>query len=329
MFDNVLEIFLITYNRSKNLDDTLRRIKESPFVRCRFTILDNCSTDDTSLVTERYRDYFSDYRVVRHPINIGGDANYLRAVELSTSKYTWILCDDDYYDFTAAEEVIEILHKEAFDLVVVGPLHPTSMARRCIGSIMDLVNTGFLPHFTLSFFPACIFRTELFDYDCIVKGFRLSAERYPNFAFINKMLQKNVKVYLPSAEIVIRNDVNISVLSPLSWYHGWLNCCLTIQDRRLRYATIEQATNRRGFLKSLGFWIILERHVDPDQFYRKIFNIFFTMSYGQRLRFLLLLPVIVITLPLSLMVLVRQYIYRLLGVPESEVPPVVVVDRDA
>lgn len=329
MLENVLEIFLITYNRSQSLANTLDQLKESPFANCRFTILDNCSIDDTPLVVKRYEKYFSDYRVIRHPINIGGDANYLRAVELSTSRYTWIICDDDTYDFMSADEVIGVVQRGEADLIVVGPVHPAETKRGLGGSINELVRAGFLPHFTLSFFPACIFRTELFDYDCIVKGFRFSAERYPNFGFINKMLQKNVNVYLAETEIVIRNDVNVSVLSPLSWYNSWLNCCLTIPDCSLRYSTIEQATAKRGFLKSLGFWLILERHLDSEQFCRKIFNIFSILNYSQRMRFLLLLPVMIFPLPLSLMIMVRKYIYHFMGVPESEIPPVEVVDRDA
>jgi len=329
MPENMLDIFLITYNRSAYLETTLQQLKDSPFSRFRLTILDNSSTDDTPQVAERFRNCFPDYRVIRHSINIGGDANYLRAVELSGSIYTWIICDDDTYDWSAACEVIEVVERKEHDLIVVGPLQPPFMSRGRSGTMSELVGAGFLPHFALSFFPACIFRTALFDYDCIVKGFRLSAERYPNFAFINKMLQKNAIVYLPSSEVVVRNDVNESVLSPLSWYNGWLNCCLTIPERRLRFATIEQATSKRGFFKCLGFWIILERHINKEQFWREIFNIFFVMNGYQRMRFLLLTPVIIIPLPLRLMIAFRSLIYRILGVPDCKVPPVRVVDRDA
>lgn len=328
MLQNILEIFLITYNRAESLDSTLRKLKDSPFTSCRFTVLDNCSTDNTPRVAERYRECFDNYRIVRHHINIGGDANYLRAVELSRSRFTWIICDDDSYDFAAAAEVFTVLEKNSSDLVIVGPVHPSMMTRGVTGLMGELVNAGFLPHFTISFFPAAIFRTDLFDYDSLVKGFRLSANRYPNFAFINKMVEKNVRVFIPSREIVIRNDVNDSVLSPLSWYNGWITCCLTINDRNLRIRTMKQATAKRGFFPSLCFWIILERHINRAGYVRNLLNIFSLLPMMAKLSFLLLFPVMVIPLPLGLMVWVRKVIYRLMRVPDHEVPPVTVVDRD-
>lgn len=324
----VLEIFLITYNRSSYLDDTLRKLKDSPFARCRFTVLDNCSTDDTPQIAAKYHEYFLDYHVIRHPLNIGGDANYLRAVELSTTEYTWILCDDDFYDFSAVDEVVGILQGGIHDLVIVGPIYPTATARKCSSTIQELVRTGFLPHFTFSFFPAVIFRTALFGYECVASGYKFCADCYPNFPFINKSYNDNVFVYIPSSPLVVRNNTNSSVMSPLTWYNYWLNCCVTIPERRLRYSSIEQATKKMGFIMSLGFWIILEKHVAPDQFYKKISNIFLSMNVSQKLRFLLLIPTIIIKFPLHYMLLIRNYIYYLMRVPENEIPPVKVVDRD-
>jgi len=69
--EEVLQIFLITCNRSLLLDNTLRQLRGSPFSACRFTILDNCSTDSTAEVVSRYYEHFSDYHVVRHNKNIG------------------------------------------------------------------------------------------------------------------------------------------------------------------------------------------------------------------------------------------------------------------
>ncbi|MEI6207225.1 MAG: glycosyltransferase family 2 protein [Desulfuromonadales bacterium] len=329
MPESVLEIFLITYNRGSCLDDTLRKLADSLFARCRFTVLDNCSTDNTPQIAAKYSEYFEDFHVVRHPLNIGGDANYLRAVELSTSRYTWILCDDDFYDFSAVDEIVGVLQAGSHDLVIAGPLHPVTTVRNCSKNIQELVHSGFLPHFTLSFFPAIIFRTELFGYECVAKGYKFCADCFPNFAFINKAVRDNFMVYIPSAAVVIRNDVNDSVLSPLSWYNGLLNCCSSIPDRRLRYATIEEATRKRGFLKSLAFWIALERHIDANEFYRKILNIMAILDCWQRMKLFLLLPFIVLPLPLSFMIAMRQRVYRFMRVPENEIPPVKVIDRDA
>ena len=45
MIEEKLEIVLITYNRYKDLENTLKQFLNGPFSECMFTILDNCSND--------------------------------------------------------------------------------------------------------------------------------------------------------------------------------------------------------------------------------------------------------------------------------------------
>lgn len=57
--------------------------------------MNNASTDGTLSVYEKYKEKFPALLIITNPYNIGASANYLRALENSTSIYTWILCDDD------------------------------------------------------------------------------------------------------------------------------------------------------------------------------------------------------------------------------------------
>lgn len=329
MIENILEIFLITYNRSSFLDSTLRAMLDGPFARCRITVLDNCSKDDTLSITAKYRFFFPDYHVIRHARNIGGDVNYLRAVEMSTAEYIWILCDDDAYDFSAADEVIAALISGRHDMVIVGPIAQSKSVRNRSARSKELVESGFMYYQTLSFFAACIFRADIFDSDCLIKGYDLCAERYPQFAFINATVQKNIQVYIPSSPIVIRNDVNASTVSPLAMYSSWLTCCKAIPDNKLRIDAIDAATKKRGFIKSLGIWVPLERHVGKVHYWKKIINVYLGLNAVRRFLFLLLIPVIVFPIPLRILAIARSFVYAVMKVDKRDIPPLEVVDRDA
>src|SRR5690349_20144371 len=98
-----LELFVVTYNRAGALRRTLEALLVSPFSGCAITVLDNASVDETPAVCEEFAGRFARLRTVRHARNVGFGANYLRAIELARAPYTWILADDDDYDFSDAD----------------------------------------------------------------------------------------------------------------------------------------------------------------------------------------------------------------------------------
>lgn len=95
MIVNKLEIFILTYNRESKLERTLQMLSNSSLKDLKITIMNNASTDGTLSVYEKYKEKFPALLIITNPYNIGASANYLRALENSTSIYTWILCDDD------------------------------------------------------------------------------------------------------------------------------------------------------------------------------------------------------------------------------------------
>ena len=120
MIEEKLEIVLITYNRYKDLNNTLKQFYDGPFSDCKFTILDNCSDDKTKEICEKYQNLFPNINIIRHLKNIGGNANILRAVETSTSLYTWVICDDDSYDFSECQDIINAINSGKYDLISPG-----------------------------------------------------------------------------------------------------------------------------------------------------------------------------------------------------------------
>jgi glycosyltransferase involved in cell wall biosynthesis len=322
--EEVLEIFLITSNRSACLDNTLNQLKDSPFARCRFTILDNCSTDDTPSVTAKYQDQFPDYHVIRHSRNIGGNNNYLRAVELSKALYTWILCDDDNYDFSRVSGVIEAIESCQYDIIYVGSRAPKHLGWKDFGATTagQLVKEGARYHRALCFYPAMIFKAQQWDHECFINA----AYLFPSILFINKSVRDEYSIYIAESEIVIRFEGTAPEISPLYLYKEWVINAAKIKDVRLRESVIYQWTDE-GFLITMFFWVALEKTLKREGFSRRIIDIFFGYTLKQRLKFILLVPVMIIPIPKSLLLRARELAYRLKGHKDLTILPPVQIEQ--
>lgn len=323
-----LEILLITYNRCKYLMATLQMLEQSPFRICHITVIDNCSPDETLETVKLFSVLFPDLTYVRNRVNIGGNPNYLKAIEMSSSEYTWILCDDDILDFSDCDDVVEAVLSGRYDLVEVGATERGNWPRGRATTVGKLVERELDYYFRMSFFPAYIFKTSLFDSNCFCWGYKNIDRLYPQFEFLNKSLDENFSIYLATHRIVTRNDVNDLSFSPLFWYVSWVECCKTIKMADVRTRTIEHATRDRGFFKSLCFWSIIDRHRSYDgDFYVRVARILRVMSWKQRVKYLLVLPFVLLPLPLSFWVWVRSTLYTLMHVPKEDIPPLNFVNR--
>lgn len=323
--ENSLEIFLITYNRNEFLENTLEQLKESPFAPCRLTILDNCSTDLTQQVTAKFSGQFPNYRIIRHNRNIGGDYNFLRAVEYSTSLYTWILCDDDNYDFTYAQEIISAVEKCTYDLIYVASRSSVQLGCKRFGetTVRQLVREGARCHRAFAFWPSLIFRTEKYENYCLHNAPFL----FPSFNFINKCIIDDFSIYVSEHEIVIRFVENKSEVHPLKMYREWVTNAAKIPDMQQRSSVIEQWTDR-GFLKTLVFWVAVERSRRAEGYWKRLVDILFALTPWQKFKFLLLLPVMIFPVPMPLLIRAREMAYRMMGQTDvTSLPPIEIAER--
>jgi glycosyltransferase involved in cell wall biosynthesis len=95
--DRRLTVAIPTYNRAPILRTTVNRVLRHTDAEVSVQIVDNHSSDDTRQVIEEIVSLnpSRSIRYARNPCNIGGDANILRCLELSTTGWVWILGDDD------------------------------------------------------------------------------------------------------------------------------------------------------------------------------------------------------------------------------------------
>lgn len=318
-----LELFVITYNRASFLERTLQGLLESPFASCAITVLDNCSPDETPAVCARFQPFFRDLRVVRHLKNIGACPNYLRAVETSRSPYTWVVCDDDLFDWSDCGDVLNALQERDFDLICVSGDSAISGTPVRLDWPRGRATTGKKLHrrarryfFPLTFIPCVIFKTQRFDSSCLAQGYRNSINLYPHFEFIRRSLQDDFSIYV-SKTILVRRDHDDTVPSWLYWLVAWVNSCATIPDRAVRRRAIYEAgATRFQWFSNLASAVAIDKIKFPREVGRKVFALLGLLS-GEQLGFLLLLLPLLL-LPSSWLGSLRASVRRAKGRPEAE-----------
>ena len=220
--NDTLEIILVTYNRARYLDATLEKLHGSPIANCKFTIIDNASTDATPDICAKHAPFFPKFRVRRNRFNVGISGNYLRALETAESEYTWILCDDDDYNFSNFDELSDAVTSGKYDLISVGVPNHTVLPRGAEIRAPDLIQDRRYNFFyTGSFIPATVFRTKLICPEMVLKGYYNIHTIYSNLFFFVYAVKQNALVYVTKSDFVINRQENVGY-RPLHMVVGWL-----------------------------------------------------------------------------------------------------------
>ncbi len=322
MLENQLEIPIFTYNRAKSLDRTLQQLHDGPFGRCKIIVLDNASTDETPEVCAKWAQRMPNLRIVRHPKNIGASANYLRAVELSTAFYTWVLCDDDTYDFSDCQDVLDELEAGHFDWICVGApgQHPWEHGlRTTTGALWKRGSRFFIVH---TFVPSLIFKTELFDSECMARGYANAVNLYPHHRFVQKGLEQNVSEYV-SRQTMVHREAAQTVNHGLHFLVAAFSSTATIPDPHVRRLTLYQAADTRWqWLRMLAEAIVLAKLDRPEKASRvprQFVQLALACVGEQRMRFLLLTPLAL--MPSGLLKLIRAARRKAQGRSKGDTDP--------
>ncbi len=96
-----IEIFILTYNRSEMLEQTIISILNQTTQGFNITVLDNGSTDNTPEITKKYN-----INTHRNETNLGQEANFLTAQKLASKKWVMLFHDDDLMHPRYIEEAL-------------------------------------------------------------------------------------------------------------------------------------------------------------------------------------------------------------------------------
>lgn len=127
-----LSIAIPTFNGVRTIKKTLDTIVNNKNVD--IVISDNCSDDGTKEILKMYASNFSNIKINFNPINIGFDNNLMKCVELCTTKYVWLLTDDDLIKDNAVAIVNNIIdnNNDEYGLIYVDNLFEYSGIKKSI-----------------------------------------------------------------------------------------------------------------------------------------------------------------------------------------------------
>jgi abequosyltransferase len=119
----LLSICIPTYNMCNYLEINLKEIVEiisdlKLEDEIEVCISDNQSTDDTELMVSKYFNLNIDIKYHKNQKNIGADRNFLKSVEISNGKYSWILGADDILIKEGLLNIINLIKNSEYHIIL-------------------------------------------------------------------------------------------------------------------------------------------------------------------------------------------------------------------
>lgn len=269
MVEKKMEIIIPTWNRSKLLERTLEQFKDSPFHEYKITIIDNHSDDETSQVCAKYEKIFPNLKVFHNNKNIGASANILRCYEIVTSEYTWLIGDNDFYDFTNCSEVIDAMESSKYDLIFIQKNNLINFKEATVDELFDNGCGGDFIRF-MGNISTYIFKSDLFTSEVIQEGYMLAHTWYPHLAFTKKALNENFSVYFFQHDMRIADENPNLVFSTLESLNGWVSANLIFEKKYMKEGIKSFILNKSLLYNIIGG--IISAKANNIENYRKILN---------------------------------------------------------
>lgn len=262
-----LEPVLITFNRAESLGGTLEAFWQAGLSSMRLHVLDNASTDHTAQVVQDMQRRWPNLQYHCNRYNIGGNANILRAVEISQSIYHWCIGDDDHWFLEDLHELTRVLSENNADIIRLG-WQVSDASRGQLIPCQQLVAQENMFFGSVSMISATIIRRSI-----MAKYLRHAYSNISNFypqlipvimAFKHESLpvysmRRDLMVHTPSAEAGY-------FLGDLEWYTVWYKTGLFFKEAkdqaRFNLETIHYiAYISQGKATQLPAWLFLIRLV--------------------------------------------------------------------
>ena len=252
---NLLEIYLITYNRDSKLKNTLQQIfsEKSPIRDFEIKLIDNKSTDKTAEVVKTFQEKFPNLKYEKNLHNIGGNANITKAYYSATKKYVWVLADNDDFVWDSWTEVVDAINADKDAIMVSNYEKPQADVAQFF------IQTTFV--------PGMIYKTSLIDNDVIMNmAFNIS-NMFPHLALSSKLINENLDVHILQNPIIEfgdntdeatgeykytrgqRSDIVHPLMADMNWITGFANSLYMIKDKKVRSYI---ATHNKFYISELN-----------------------------------------------------------------------------
>ena len=114
-----ITVVIPTFNRAVALDRALESLSHQTIKDFEVVISDNCSTDNTEAIINKYRDLLK-MTILRSEQNNGPIENWKRGLSVVNTEWVKILWSDDWLEPTALMELIDFAEKRGVAAVLCG-----------------------------------------------------------------------------------------------------------------------------------------------------------------------------------------------------------------
>jgi len=101
----LVSVCIPTYNAEKTVANTLRSIIDQTYENLEILVVDNASSDNTLSVVNEFKD--PRIKIYKNEVNLGGEGNFTRCIELARGEYTAIFHSDDIYTPDMVQKQVE------------------------------------------------------------------------------------------------------------------------------------------------------------------------------------------------------------------------------
>ena len=293
--NNLCEPVLITFNRPECLDKTLEKFYTLQNTGMNFHVLDNCSTDNTVEIVQKWQDKWPNLIYHKNPYNIGGNANILRAIELTNSEYIWIIGDDDEWYLDKLSELVEVIDMQKADIIRLGWLVFDNEKGKYLPA-KELFNPKGFFFASVSMISSTILRRDLIT-PHLPWAYMNIANMYPQLVGIIKAFEKqDLTVYSLKQDLILHTPSQEPgyFKADLEWYGMWNRTAMFFNNHVNRKIFTNEAVRYmirpfHGFKNELKSLMRLALNAKANGFSQSsyIAELFF-LGYGYRLRTLCL-----------------------------------------
>jgi glycosyltransferase involved in cell wall biosynthesis len=109
----MISVVMATYNGEKYIEEQLNSVLEQSYKNLEIIIVDDCSTDSTIAILNKYVAAHKNIRLFRNENNLGFIKNFDKGCGLSTGEYIALCDQDDYWDKYKIEKLYNKIGKSS------------------------------------------------------------------------------------------------------------------------------------------------------------------------------------------------------------------------
>ena len=247
-----LQIILITYNRVNFLRKTLATLlsEKSPVKDFSITVLDNNSSDGTTLYIKDLQMRHPNINYTKNAYNLGISGNIAKAMEIASKEYYWIICDDDKYSWDAWEELEQALSRSEKLICVSRYALPEKCKQDYAYQLLQM-----------TFVPSMVVRRDLLNDEIMRNAVDNIYTLFPHLCPALQLVNNKEKICVLSRPLVsngwiedreydssysrgFKENLVYPRTKYMQWISGYANILSCLRDKKLKKRCFEAAVKR-------------------------------------------------------------------------------------